>query len=106
VQNLTHDELNILIRTKLLGGQEFGNLWSDRTFRYSFKDMVVKFLCGIGHIPLLLKLFSAYRLCVKLEEVYRAFPDTVDGFEAWNDKRKATYKKLFQVANIDRELSA
>jgi len=106
VQSFTHDELNILIRTKVLGGQEFGNLWSDRTFRYSFKDMVVKFFCGIGHIPLLLKLFSAYRLCVKLEEIYRAFPDTVEGFEAWNDKRKATYKELFQVANIKRELSA
>ena len=106
IQNTTEDDLNTLIRCKVLGGKEFGDLWSDKSFRYNFGDMINKFFHGIGHISLLLRLFKSYKQAVKIEKLYKAFPEEASGFDEWNNKRKATYQKLFDILKLDRKLSA
>lgn len=97
VQGLDHEELNNLVRLKLLGPKEFSYLWEDQTFRYNIFEMVEKFFKGIGNLPLLLKIFRAFRTCVKIENIYQDFPEDVRDFDAWKKSRDKAYKKLFKI---------
>ncbi len=97
VQYMDHNELNDLVRLKLLGPKEFSYLWRDETFRYNIFEMAAKFFKSVGNIPLLLKVFRAYRTCVKIEKIYKKFPDDVSGFAGWKERRDGAYEKLFKI---------
>lgn len=97
VQYMDQDELNELVRLKLLGPKEFSYLWRDETFRYNVFELAAKLFKGIGRLPLLLKIFRAYLTCVKIEKIYQRFPEDVGGFDAWKRRRDGAYKKLFKI---------
>ncbi|MBN1574425.1 MAG: NAD(P)/FAD-dependent oxidoreductase [Deltaproteobacteria bacterium] len=97
VQYMDHSELNDLVRLELLGPKEFSYLWRDETFRYNIFEMAAKLFKGIGNVPLLMKVFRAYRTCVNIEKIYKKFPKDVSGFDKWKKRRDGAYKKLFKI---------
>lgn len=104
LQNTTDHDMNILIKTGLLGSMEFSLLWTNHTFTYTVVDHIKKFFIGFPHFRLLLKLRFIYSLCKKMETHYRQFPKNIKMFKIWSSKRKKLYQKLFNRLKVKREL--
>ena len=104
VQNISHEDLDLLIRTEILGSKEFSNLWNDRTFEYSLFELLRKLPKGLLHPRLLGKAQAVYLLSKKLERLYRRFPESPKDFDAWMSTRRKTYGRLFRLLNVKREI--
>jgi len=104
IQNSPDDEVEILVKNKLIGPWEFSLVWTDRVFKYSLMDLLKKFFLGFPHICLLLRLNSVYGICRKMYKLYRKFPSDSKDFEGWNRKRRALYYKLFNRLGLDRDI--
>ncbi|HPR04856.1 MAG TPA: FAD-binding protein [Deltaproteobacteria bacterium] len=106
VQNLSHEELNILVETGLVGSKEFSALWMDRTFDYSIPERIAKFQCSKGHTGLFLKVSAVFLIAKRLEKLYKKFPSSVDDFNGWMLKRTLLYAILFRILGLKRGISS
>lgn len=106
VQNLSHEELNKLIASGLIGSKEFSALWMDRTFRYSIPELVEKARAGKSCPKLLVKTALVYLIACLLERHYKNFPPSIDDFNAWMFKRTLLYTFLFKVLGLTRGISS
>ena len=106
VQNLSHDDLNALVKTGLMGPKEFSALWSDKTFDYTIQERIAKFKSSGGHFPLFMKLSIVFLIAKRLEKIYKKFPSSIDGFNAWMLKRTLLYALLFKVLGLKRGISS
>ena len=104
VQNLSHDDINTLIKGKILGPKEFSAIWSDQAFDYTINEMVVKFLDNFMHMGLLLKAFLVFLLSKRLNRLYKNFPADIYAFDSWMLERTKTYNMLFSVLGVNRGL--
>lgn len=102
VQNLEHEDLDVLIQTGILGPREFSNIWSDRTFEYGLSERLRKLFGGLFHPKLLLKAQLVFHASKRLEKLYQAFPENPKGFAAWMREREKTYRRLFRLLNVQR----
>ncbi|HOO39055.1 MAG TPA: NAD(P)/FAD-dependent oxidoreductase, partial [Deltaproteobacteria bacterium] len=102
VQNLSHDDLNALVETGLMGSKEFSALWSDRTFDYTIQERIEKFKSSQGHPSLFIKVSIVFLIAKRLEKLYKKFPSSIDGFNAWMLKRTLLYALLFKVLGLKR----
>jgi len=105
IQNMTHEDVNILVKTRMMGPKEFSAIWSDRTFDYNVSEMVRKFFNSLPHLKFLLKVYSVFLICKKLNKLYKNFPEDIRGFNSWMDERKKIYDKLFKIINAKRGTS-
>jgi digeranylgeranylglycerophospholipid reductase len=105
VQNSSHEDIDILLKTGLMGPKEFSALWADRTFDYSLFELLGKFFRSLLHLKLLWKLRSVIKICKSLEKLYKAFPEDINAFDSWKEERRTLYEKLFSTLNINRGLS-
>ncbi|HPR51405.1 MAG TPA: NAD(P)/FAD-dependent oxidoreductase [Deltaproteobacteria bacterium] len=106
VQNLSHDDLNALVETGLMGSKEFSALWSDRTFDYTIQERIEKFKSSQGHPSLFIKVSIVFLIAKRLEKLYKKFPSSIDGFNAWMLKRTLLYALLFKVLGLKRGISS
>ncbi|MBN2531734.1 MAG: NAD(P)/FAD-dependent oxidoreductase [Spirochaetales bacterium] len=104
LQNIKDQDINILIKTGLLGATEFNLLMMNQTYTYTRLDFIKKFLSGFPHIRLLFRLRFLYSMCKKMEKHYRKFPHDIKKFDAWGLKRKRLYQKLFKGLKLEREI--
>ncbi len=104
VQNITHEDIEALIKAKMLGPKEFSALWSDRTFDYGIFEMICKFFNGFRHLGLLLKVYSVFLICKRLKRLYKNFPEDIQGFDSWRGERERIYNRLFQILKVKRSL--
>lgn len=105
-QNLSHEELNVLVASDLLGSTEFSALWSDKTFTYSVQELVKKFMQGKKHMGLFVKVSFVFLTAKLLEKLYKKFPSSLDGFNGWMLKRTLLYAFLFKVLGIKRGIAS
>lgn len=104
LKNTTDHEMNTFMKTGLLGAVEVSLVWMNHTFTYTLFDLIKKFLIGLPHILLLLKLRFVYSICKKMEKHYKRFPLNIKEFPAWKRKRKGLYQHLFKTLKIKREI--
>ena len=106
IQNISHDDINLLIKTGLMGPKEFSALWSDRTFNYSILERIGKFIKSLPHFKLFLKVSFTFLIAQQLEKLYKKFPEDINGFDSWMNKRNRLYGWLFKILGINRKISA
>ena len=106
VQNLSHDELNALIETGLMGAREFSALWSDRTFDYTMPERIEKLRNSRGHMGLFIRVSRVFLIAKRLEKLYKKFPFSIDSFTSWMSKRTRLYGRLFKVLGLKRGISS
>lgn len=106
VQNLSHEEIDTLIQTGLLGAKEFSALWSDETFDYTIKERITKFKNSLGHPGLFIKVSITFLIAKRLEKLYKKFPHSIDNFNSWMNKRSFLYALLFKSLGLKRGIAS
>ena len=106
VQNSSPEELNVLVQTGLMGSKEFSALWSDRTFDYTINENITKFANSRGHTGLFLKVSITFLIAKLLEKLYKRFPSSPEGFNAWMLKRTVLYAILFKSLRLKRGIAS
>ena len=106
VQNMSHEGLDLMIKTGLMGSKEFSALWSDTTFDYSISERINKLIGSIPHFGLFMKVSLVFFTAKKLEKIYKGFPEDIGEFNSWMDKRNRLYGRLFKILGINRTVSA
>ncbi|MEA3222950.1 MAG: NAD(P)/FAD-dependent oxidoreductase [Thermodesulfobacteriota bacterium] len=104
IQNMTHEDINILIKTRIMGPKEFSALWSDRTFDYNIFEMIRKFLDSLPYLKLLLRVYPVFLTCKRLNKLYKNFPEDIHDFNSWMNERENVYSRLFKILGIKRGL--
>ncbi|HPC47682.1 MAG TPA: hypothetical protein PLW83_06525, partial [Deltaproteobacteria bacterium] len=106
VQNLSHEDLDRLVGSGLIGSKEFSALWMDRTFRYSIPELMGKLRAGKSYPGLLTRTSLVYLIACLLERHYKNFPSSIDDFNSWMLKRTLLYAFLFKVLRLKRGISS
>jgi digeranylgeranylglycerophospholipid reductase len=106
IQNLSHDEVNVLVETGLMGPKEFSALWSDRTFDYTLQERIAKFRASRGHLGLFMTVSIVFLIAKRLEKLYKKFPSSIDDFNSWMLKRTLLYALLFKTCGLKRGISS
>lgn len=106
VQNLSHEEIDALIQTGLMGSKEFSALWSDRTFDYTIQERIAKLMSSKGHFGLFIKVSVVFLIAKRLEKLYKNFPSAIDDFNAWMLKRTFLYALLFKSLGLKRGIAS